>query len=295
MIGHLKIKSPWKQLAVLLAVSVPLLVLVVLNGQSATPVDLSQPNLVQAMKWSQAVSSIAFFFFPAFLYAAFTFRGRQFYFLGLRKAEKTNMYVLAAFCIMLAFPFVFWLGQLNHALPLPESLYNMEKQTGKQLEALLKVNTTGDLIINVIVIALLPAICEELYFRGALQRVLIHLTKSPWAGILLTALVFSTLHFQFLGFFPRMFLGVVLGALYWYSGSLWTSILAHFVNNAVQVIAVSVAPRYISENPQMPVLTAIISGVAVWAIVWYFHRQSTTSWSRVYGVNELNPTNQFIA
>lgn len=294
MIGHLKIKSPWKQLAVLLVVSLPLLVLISIDG-GATQVDLSKPNIVQAMKWSQAVSSIAFFFIPAFLFAAFTFRSRQLYFLGLKKAEKPNMYVLAALCILLAFPFVFWLGQLNQAIQLPESLTNMEKETGKQLEALLKAHSVSDVITNVIIIALLPAICEELYFRGALQRVLIHLTRSPWAGIILTGLLFSSLHFQFLGFLPRMFLGVVLGALYWYSGSLWTSILAHFVNNAAQVIAVSYAPKYVNDNPEMPVLTAIVSGLSVWAIVWYFQRQSTASWSKVYGVDELNPTNQFIA
>lgn len=295
MIGHLRIKSPWAQLGVLLIVALPLLITIGIGVGADIKVDLNKPGVVESLKWGQAFSSIAFFFLPAFLFAAFTFRSKFFYFLGFKKAEKVNMYILAALCVMLAFPVVFWLGQLNQDIRLPESLVNMEKDTSKQLEALLKVNNVSDVVMNVIIIALFPAICEEMFFRGALQRVLIHLTKNPWAGILLTGFLFSALHFQFLGFLPRMFLGVVLGTLYWYSGSLWTSILAHFVNNAVQVIAVSYAPKYINENPELPVLTAIISGVAVWAILWYYQRQSTITWSKVYKTEGLTPTNQFIA
>ncbi len=279
----------------MIAVSAPLLFAISLDTGTETKIDLSKPGIVQSLKWAQALSSLAFFFMPAFLFAAFTFRAKYFYFLGFRKPEKLNMYILAIACILLAFPFVFWLGQLNQLIPLPESLTKMEKDTGKQLETLLKASSPVDVIVNVIIIALLPAICEEMFFRGALQRVLIYVTRSPWAGIILTAILFSTLHFQFLGFLPRMFLGFVLGALYWYSGSIWTSILAHFVNNAVQVIAVAYAPKYINENPQMPVLTAIISGVAVWAILWYYRRQSTVTYSKVYRTDDLTPTNQFIA
>ena len=92
-----------------------------------------------------------------------------------------------------------------------------------------------------------------------------------------------------------MFLGVVLGALYWYSGSLWPSIVAHFVNNAVQVVAVSYAPKYISENPGMPIYAGIMSGIAVFALVWYYQRISRVTYAKVYEVDDLNRTNQFIA
>lgn len=295
MIGHLRIKSPWKQLAVMIAVSLPLLFTVGLSTGETNSIDFSKPGMVEAAKLAQAFSSVAFFFLPAFLFAAFTFRGKYFYQLGFKKAEKPNMYVLASLCVLLALPFVFYLGQLNQLVPLPESLTNIEKETSKQLEALLKVNSVTDVIVNVIIIALFPAFCEEMFFRGALQRVLIYVTRSPWVGIILTGFLFSALHFQFQGFLPRMFLGIVLGALYWYSGSLWTSILAHFVNNAVQVIAVSYAPKYVNESPAVPVLPALISGVAIWAILWYYQRQSTITYDKVYRTDELTPHNQFIA
>lgn len=295
MIGHLRIKSPWKQLAILLAFPLVLVLAGALVTTESPKLNLTDPQAINAMKWAQAASSVILFLIPTFLFVVFSFTGKYGYFLGLKKAEKINMYVLAGLCILLAFPFVSWLGVLNQKIELPASMVEWENKANGQIEAFFKSRKPVDVIVNVLVIGLLPAICEELFFRGALQRILIQITKSPWAGIILTGFLFSALHLQFQGFFPRMFLGIVLGALYWYSGSLWTSIIAHFVNNAVQVIVVSVAPKYISTTPDAPILASIISGVAVWAILWYYQRLSTVTYSKVYQPDDLTPTNQFIA
>ncbi|WP_315818644.1 CPBP family intramembrane glutamic endopeptidase [Paraflavitalea speifideaquila] len=158
------------------------------------------------MKWAQAFSSLILFVLPTFLFAVFTFTGKYTYFLGFKKAEQPNMYVLAAFCILLAFPFALWLGELNQQIPLPSSMVELENKASGQMEAFFKSNKPIDVIINVIVIGLFPAVCEELFFRGALQRILIQLTRNPWVGIILTGFLFSALHLQFQGFFPRMFL-----------------------------------------------------------------------------------------
>ena len=128
-----------------------------------------------------------------------------------------------------------------------------------------------------------------------MQRVMIHLTKNPWAGIIITAILFSALHMQFMGFLPRMFMGIVLGAFCWYSGSLWTSIIGHFVYNGIQVIAVAYFSEYADKNPEAPMLAGIASGIAVWAIIWYYRKQSTITYSKVYRTDDLTPTNQFIA
>jgi membrane protease YdiL (CAAX protease family) len=267
----------------------------ILFSNEEIKIDLTRPGAVESLKWSPIITSVAFFFFPAFLFAVFTFRSRQFYFLGFRNPEKPNMFILAAICALVVLPAMFWLGQLNQGLPISEQLRELEKTAGKTMETILKVNSPLDVVINLIVVALVPAFCEEIFFRGAVQRVLIHLTKNPWAGIIITGILFSAMHFQFLGFLPRAALGIVLGVLYWYSGSLWTSIIAHFVINAVQVIAVSYMPKYVNENPQMPLLSAIVSAVAVCVILWYFKNKSTVTWSKVYDTDGLTPTNQFIA
>jgi uncharacterized protein len=86
-------------------------------------------------------------------------------------------------------------------------------------------------------------------------------------------------------------MGVVMGVLYWYSGSLWTCVTAHFVYNSVQVVAVAYMPKLVSNNPDVPILAGIASGIAVWAILWYYRKQSTTTWAKVY--REEDPYKNF--
>lgn len=94
----------------------------------------------------------------------------------------------------------------------------------------------GALILNLIALALTPAICEEMFFRGILQQHLVGITKKPVVGILLTALIFSAIHMELSGLVPRFMLGIALGYIFYTSGSLWTSITAHFTNNAAVVL-----------------------------------------------------------
>lgn len=298
MYDHLRIHLSWKQLLVTLLVFSPQLILLLMgvaSGNDAASQKTLESMPISMQKWLQASSSLLFFLLPAFLAAVFIFRGRYFYFLGFKKANKQNMYLLAACCVLFTFPLVFWLGELNKLIPLPEWMTQMEQSTGKQMEEFLKLRNWYDVPVNIFVIALLPAICEELFFRGALQRALIYVTKSPWAGILIASFLFSALHLQFAGFFPRMFLGLILGILYWYSGSLWTSVLGHFIFNAAQVLWVSYAPEYINTAPSLPMFAAVVSAIAVAAILYFYRRQSTITWSKVYEPDQLNPHNQFIA
>lgn len=143
-----------------------------------------------------------------------------------------------------------------------------------------------DVVINVFIIALLPAIFEEVCFRGVLQRILIQMFKNPWTGIIVTGAFFSAFHMQFQGFLPRMFLGILLGAVYWYSGSLWVSILAHFFTNAVQVIAATYYPKMIEEDPSVPFYWALLSLVIVIGLLTVLRRRSTVSYAEVYGSHQ---------
>ena len=306
MIGHLRIKSPWSQLGVFTgALGAGFIVASLLMGIVAMAkgmplaqmdkLDWTQPGVLTTMKWIQAISSLIIFLFPAVVFALLVFNGKPFYFLGLRPPVSNNMYLLAVAAVVLAFPFVLWLGEINQHIPLPKWMTGLEKDAAKQMEAFLKADNTAEVLINVFIVAFLPAICEELCFRGALQRILIHLFKSPWTGIVVTAILFSAFHLQFQGFLPRMFLGIVLGALYWYSGSLWTSIIAHFVFNAVQVVVVSYAPKYVSQNPSMPLFAAMISAAAVFTVLWMYRKDSNITYDKVYQTEELNRSNQFLA
>lgn len=296
MFQPVKVKSPWSQMAIFLGLLATsffvygILSTLVLKGyglslQAVSPVqiDWSNPRHVNILKGLQALSSLIIFLVPAYAFSRLIYSGNYAHWLGFRSADRLNMYVLAGGIIFFAFPVVFWLGQWNEQLPLPHWLKQLEVDTTEQMKAFLRNEGVGGVILNVILIALLPAIGEEVCFRSILQRIIIQITRKATTGILVTAFIFSALHFQFEGFLPRMFLGFMLGYLYWYSGSIWTSMLAHFVNNAVQVVVVSYAPQYISETPVLPLLLVITSGVTVAAILWFYQQESRQSFTLVYG------------
>lgn len=110
-----------------------------------------------------------------------------------------------------------------------------ETESNALIETFLRENSFGGVLINLLILALVPAICEEFFFRGFLQTSLQSKYK-PLVAILLTAFIFSFLHFQFLGFLSRMFLGAILGYVYYLSGNILTSILAHFAYNSLMVL-----------------------------------------------------------
>jgi membrane protease YdiL (CAAX protease family) len=93
-------------------------------------------------------------------------------------------------------------------------------------------NSNVPLFVSFLSIAIIPAICEELVFRGVMLPLLAKITRNIHAAVWITAMLFSLIHVQFYGFLPRMIMGALLGYFVVWSGSLWTSILAHFINNA---------------------------------------------------------------
>jgi membrane protease YdiL (CAAX protease family) len=166
----------------------------------------------------------------------------------------------------------------------------MEDEASKQLKFMLQERTPAELLKNLVFIALFAGIGEELFFRGILQRIFIRITQNPWMGIVLTAAIFSGIHFQFYGFFPRFLLGILLGAIYWYSGSLWVAILAHFLYDAAVILVVYANPRLL-ENPEAAIipgqgLTLVIGAVVSLGVTMVLLRQmkkmSRTDYNEVY-------------
>jgi len=98
------------------------------------------------------------------------------------------------------------------------------------------VATISGLALNIIMVGVIPAIGEELFFRGVLQKNLIKITNNAHLGIIISAFIFSAVHMQFYGFLPRMLLGMVLGYVFFWSGSIWASIAVHFIYNTMAVI-----------------------------------------------------------
>lgn len=282
MTNKLRIPSPWSQLAVFLGLWGACLILSFIlvtiiyhiAAVSMTPNSgLTSPTAIDVGKLAQALFSMSMFGLTGFLFGRLTYRERPGYELGLRAPTKANFYLLAIALLIAAIPLEEWLGELNKQIPLWHWMIKAEQDNERLLESFLKINHPFDPVINVLVMAAIPAFCEELCFRGALQPILIRICKRPWAGILATAFLFSFFHFEFQGFIPRMFLGVLLGAAYWFSGSLWVAILAHFFFNGVQIVAATVSPPVVSKNTSMPVLLILLSILVVAGLLSRMRRQ----------------------
>lgn len=111
-----------------------------------------------------------------------------------------------------------------------------EEQLRQLTEYLTQFNDISSLLAGLLVIAVLPAIGEEVVFRGVLQRKLNFLTANHHIAIWTAAIFFSAIHLQFYGFLPRMLLGALFGYIYYWSGNLWYPIFAHFVNNGFTLV-----------------------------------------------------------
>jgi uncharacterized protein len=261
---------------IVLAFLASTLIILATGGLSAdsSGIKAAQGISTDTLKVLQSIFTISLFLVPAILYSKFTFHDRPLVHLGFIPPAKSFFFLLAILTLLVSFPFDGWLGQLNKGIPLPGWMIDRQRTADKQIIDFLQAGSALGVLVNLFVIALLPAICEEACFRGALQPIMIRSTRSPWAGILITAFIFSACHLQFQGFLPRMALGILLGAIYWYSGSLWVSIAAHFVTNAVQVLVVACYPKYAAEDPFVPLIFALGSLVLVIALLVAMKRQS---------------------
>ncbi len=191
---------------------------------------------------TQAFSSVGTFLAPALLFA-YCQDCQWFHY---NRADRRPYYLLVNVTLVLSIvilPIVAILNQWNQALTLPESMAGLEEvmrsletKSEEILQLLTFNHTYGTLAANLLVLALLPAVCEEFLFQGALQAFIMEKSRKPHFAIWLTALIFSTIHFQFYGFIPRFLLGAYLGYLFYWSRSLWLPILAHFLHNALSIL-----------------------------------------------------------
>ena len=263
--------------------------------------DYSNPGLLTFLRGMLAVQFFALYIIPVFLFARFC-DPKPTQYLGLTSA-KPLYFILGITVLLVALPFVDWTGIFNRDL-IPETttigkwMKASEESTAKQIEFMLKRNTVQDLLLNLVLVAVFAGVGEELFFRGVLQRLFIKLFKNPWTGILVTAFIFSAIHLQFYGFIPRFILGILLGLLYWYSGSLWPAIIAHFAYDAFAVIMIWFNPA-LAEQDSVAVsfgnktLLAAISLALIIVIVILMKKRSTNSYEVAYARDNIDDSNPF--
>ena len=206
-----------------------------------TITDINNPDNIQFLKYLQTLQAFGLFIVPAFIIGYF-FHSKSLEYLKFKQIAVRPV-LLTILILIASVPIINSLSVLNENMQFPEFLHGIEdwmrdKETKAQVltEAFLKMDTLGSLYFNIFMIGILPAIGEELIFRGVFQRLFAEWTKNIHWGIIIAAALFSAMHMQFYGFLPRMLLGVLLGYLFFWSGSIWVPILGHMVNNVTAVI-----------------------------------------------------------
>lgn len=242
-------KHSWIKFSILLTYVLVFALLSILGGSDNSNLNFDNPKTLLILKFFQGITVIIIFILPAFLIAGFWTKTRIHY-LGITTKPSLLTILIAASAIVIANPMINWLTEINQHMQLPEAfsgietwMKNSEERATILTEAFTKGTSKGTLILNLVVIAFLAALSEELFFRGLFQKIAIECFKNKHVGVWFVAIIFSAFHMQFYGFLPRMLMGAYLGYLFLWSGSLWPGILTHFVNNGTYVLYTWLANR----------------------------------------------------
>ncbi len=202
---------------------------------------LGNDQSTEGLKWLQLFQTVGTFLLPPICCAwIWDADHKPFRLLQMDRGADWKLFLLAIGIMICAAPAINLLADWNSKVELPECLDSIEQkmkayeqQAAQLTERFLQADNVWQLLLNIGLMALLPALAEELSFRGTLQQILGNKQIAIWA----TAIVFSAIHMQFYGFVPRMLMGAMFGYIFVWSGTLWIPIVMHFTNNGLAVIA----------------------------------------------------------
>lgn len=240
-------------------------------------------NDITNIQIGQVISQVFGFMLPPILYVTLV-KEKPFDYLGFKKLQPWSLLgIVAIFTII---PFLAMVTEWNDSISLPESMTVIEQKLRYiqefANETTERFMTEGSLLSGLLIVAALAAISEELLFRSVIQKAFVKICKNAHVGIILTAIVFSAFHGDFFGFFPRFILGLMLGYMFYLSGSIFPSMLMHFVNNGTivmlfylnkkEVINVDVETFGSTDNVLLIVLSLVVT-VAIFIICNRFSKR----------------------
>jgi membrane protease YdiL (CAAX protease family) len=241
---------------------------------------------IAILRYVQVSQQIGLFFIPSVFLAILLRYGKD-PFLMINRAPGLYNFIFIAALVIIIIPVITWTGIINSQMVLPERLSWIESTMKEKedrasdiMSLLLGSGGISGMGVNLLTLALIPAFAEEFLFRGVFQQLLIKVFRSSHAGIWFTAILFSAVHFQFYGFLPRMILGLVFGYLFLWTGSLWSAIIPHFINNAIPVIATfiseknAVSDQITNEAGIFPFMQILLSAMLLFGI-WNLNRKKT--------------------
>lgn len=253
------------------------------NFMEAMGDPAGHPGTRNVLVLSQGLASlVGLVFIPAFYLRTFEYRSQGRFFTGL---PSIKWFVVLAFIVVsLAIavsPITEWNAHLNLPGQVGKLLRDFEDQAALIVKAFVSDLSFGEFLMVFIVIAIIPAWGEEFVFRGLIQTELVRAFRNPHVGIWFAAAFFSAFHLQFFGFFPRLFMGAVLGYLYYWSRNLWVPVIFHFLNNGLQVTAIYMAQlemhAFDVESTESAPLPAVAISFLLLAAFLYYCKKNLTS------------------
>ncbi|HAP00534.1 MAG TPA: hypothetical protein DCQ93_01290 [Bacteroidetes bacterium] len=239
-------------------------------------------NEINALKFIQLLTSVGTFLVPSILFGLAKNPGHDF--LKLRSKTPLLFFFFSAAIIFLSAPIINEVYEWNKNFDFNSfgsfgiEMKNAEKQNQLLTNIFLFMPSFQDFMINILIVAVVPAVAEELFFRGVLQQLIKEASKSSHLAVWMTAVLFSAFHFDITGFIPRVLLGALLGYVFLWSGNLLVSMTGHFINNAAQVVLVylfqtgNISYDASGDEPT-PFYITVIFTLAMIATIYFFYKK----------------------
>ncbi len=218
------------------------------------------------------VSLLATVLIPAIVFLLIFHKNNLFADIGLVMPKRNSYFTYAIFLLFLSYPLIQFSADLNSKMFFSDWMSGESEMISKITMDILKMNNLWELLRNIFLVALLPAIGEELFFRVGIQKELLKYFERKDLAIILTAIIFSAFHMEFDDFLPRFFLGLILGYAYYWSSSIWVSIAIHFINNLLLVITAYFTSENLEDlvttksTEKIPIYILMMSLIAVFVI-----------------------------
>lgn len=269
---------------------------------TSVPDALKDPKNVNVSRLIQIVSTFFAMPLPVFIFAKIISR-KPVSFIGFNKAISGKQVFIIIGIMLMGSLLSNVLSEVNAMIPLSKStetyFKNLENQYTKEMMVLADMKNVQDYIVSLIIIAMLPAIFEEMLFRGALQQVMIRLTKNVFTGIIITSILFSAFHFSYYGFLSRLALGLIIGYIFYYSKNLWLASIAHFLYNAFGVTQLYALSRQglltedaLKDSGSVPLYWGLIAVFSLYFLFIFFKQESQVVRSLHTLSNNFNNENE---